>query len=119
MFQILDHCEHLSYSECFACTQVRHQREHRVPVDGCGICRFSEGTIQISPKATPSRRSSAPPRKPENSWERGIARDHRNMPLFMDGRPVTVKEYAENRHKIDAARRRLHHTQRDAETTRS
>ena len=108
MFPILDHCEHNASYECFACTNLRHAEAHPVPVDGCGICRFSNGTIQISPKATPSKRSPTPPRKPNNSWERGLATDERGMPLYMGGKPLGVKEAAERRHEIEAARHRLH-----------
>jgi len=119
VFPILPECEHCTYSECRACTNKRHTEAHPVPVDGCGICRLSQGEIQLSPKATPSKRSPVPPRKPNNSWEKGLARNERGMPLMMDGRPIGVKEYAERRHEIDDARRRLHHQQREAETTRS
>ncbi len=111
MFPILDRCEHCDYSECIACTNQRHAEAHPVPVDGCGICRFSMGTIQLSPKATPNKRSPVPPRRPSNSWEKGVARDSRGMPLYEDGRPISVKEYAERRHSIEEKRRRLHHIQ--------
>lgn len=107
MFPLLDHCEHCDYSECFACTNARHAAAHPVRVVGCGICRLSHGTIQLSPKATPSKRSPTPPRQPSNSWERGVATDSRGMPLYEDGRPVSVKQYAERRHEIEAKRRRL------------
>lgn len=113
MFPILDHCEHLDYAECRNCTNERHNEAHPVRVEGCGICRLSNGSIQISPQATPSKREGRrflgpPPKKPNNSWERGIATDERGMPLFMDGKPVSVKRYAERRHEIEDKRRRLH-----------
>jgi hypothetical protein len=42
----------------------------------------------VSPRATPNRRSAAPPREPNNSWEAGIWRDHRGMPRLD---PVTLE----------------------------
>jgi hypothetical protein len=107
VFPILERCEHNEHYECIGCTTVRHAEAHPTPLEGCGICRFSNGTIQISPKATPSKRSPTPPRKPNNSWEKGLATDERGMPLYMGGKPLGVKEAAERRHEIKAARHRL------------
>lgn len=105
----IDRCEHNDEYECNDCTEARHAAEHPEKVDGCQICWLS-GTIQLSPKATPSKRSDAPPTafKPMNSWEKGIATDSRGMPLLgKGGAPIGVKEAGERRHEIDAWRRRL------------
>jgi hypothetical protein len=76
--------------------------------DDCFGCRIQ--TIQISPYATPSRlRPHIAPRKPENSWEKGVPTDSRGMPfLKTDGSPMGQKEFSEKRRLIDAHRRRLH-----------
>lgn len=100
-------CEHCEYGECVACFDARHIVEHAEPDAECLSCRL-QGTIQIHRNATPTKtKSKTPPRTPNNSWEKGIARDDRGMPLMRDGKPVSIKQYAENRHTIDAAVHRL------------
>ncbi len=99
-------CEHNEWGECVECFDARHAVAHAERDAECLTCRFV-GTIQLSPKATPSRRSPTPPRTPNNSWEKGLARDSRGMPLIRDGKPVTIKQYGEDRHRIDAALHRL------------
>lgn len=59
-------------------------------------------TIQISPSATPSRRNHIPPRVGNNSWEKGIAKDDRGMPLLGDkGTPIGLHELAGKRGHIE------------------
>ena len=100
-------CRHNDEYECNDCTEERHAALHPVRVDDCQHCRLS-GEIQISPKATPSKRSATPPRVHENSWESGIARDERGMPFLGEGgQPIGVKEYGKRHAEIEAWRRRL------------
>lgn len=68
-------------------------------------------SIQWAPSATPSRRNTIAPRTPNNSWERGIAKDERGMPLLRaDGSPLGVKELANNRGHIEKRLRELKNT---------
>lgn len=101
-------CPHNPEYECASCATARHDLEHPEDVEGCRVCRF-RGQIQISPQATPSRRNpKAAPATADPSWEKGIARDSRGMPLLKaDGSQIGVKEYGERRHELEAARRRL------------
>lgn len=84
----------------------RHWGQHD---DDCFACRVQ--TIQIDPRATPSRRNNIEPRRPDPAWERGIPTDSRGMPyLTKDGSPMGVKEFGENRHRIEEHRRQLHNS---------
>lgn len=77
--------------------------------DDCFGCKIR--TIQWSPAATPSRRNTIPPRTPNNSWEKGIAKDERGMPLLNEkGDPVGLHEMASNRGKYEARIRELKNT---------
>ena len=70
-------------------------------------------TIQISPSATPSRRNTIPPRAPNNSWEKGIARDERGMPLLdSSNEPIGLHEMASNRGTYEARVKELKSTPR-------
>lgn len=76
----------------------------------CFPCKLK--SIQISPYATPTRRSnrgpSTPPRGNSNSWEKGIPTDSRGMPVLKsDGSPMGQAEYASKRSQIEESRRRL------------
>lgn len=90
---------------------LRHHGQH--PADECAPCRWK--TVAVDPRATPSRMNTVPPARSQfNGWERGIVTDRRpdgsEMPLLnAKGHPVGVKTYAENRHQIDEARRRVAH----------
>lgn len=100
-------CEHNDEYSCNDCWDRWHAEAHSERVDNCFACRVAPG-IQISPKATPSKRSLSPPKKPDNSWERGIATDERGMPfLGKGGAPIGVKEYGQRRSEIDGWRNRL------------
>lgn len=72
----------------------------------CKLAEWRARGLQVSPAATPNRRNQIPPRTPNNSWERGIAKDARGMPLLdADYRPLGIKKYGENRHQIEESRR--------------
>ena len=79
---------------------------------GCKLRR--EGLFALSSQATPTRRRHQPWRDPakhnHNSWENGIAGEHRPggfMPyLRPDGGQMHLKEYAENRVALDSVRHR-------------
>lgn len=90
-------------------------REHEGPhhVDGpesCFGCRVKG--FSISPYAMPSRlHPHIPPRQPNPSWEKGVAKDGRGVPfLNKSGGLMSVKEFSENRHSIEAHKRRLHNS---------
>lgn len=75
-------------------------------------------SIQISPSATPSKRSSAPPKRPNNSWENGIVTEERRagtMPILDSNlEPIPIKKLPEVRGKIDEMKRIRHsQTQKD------
>jgi len=103
------YCPHNDDFECAPCVTERHADEHQEIIEGCRYCKFA--TIQISPAATPSKtRQIGRPREAKNSWERGIARDERGVPLLKGvNQPIGVKEYAEKRHSIESRRQALKH----------
>jgi hypothetical protein len=69
----------------------------------------TEGCLQVSPSATPTRRNNVAPRTPDAAWERGIPTDSRNMPVLgPDLEPLRAKQYAEQRSRINQSRRRAH-----------
>jgi hypothetical protein len=56
------------------------------------------------------KRNSIPPKGTAmNSWEKGIVRDSRNMPLLHPGslEPIPIKRFVERRHEIEEGRRRM------------
>lgn len=76
-------------------------------------------SIQISPSATPSKRSSAPPKRPDNNWEKGIVTEDRrsgSMPVVdANLNPIGVKDLPQKRRAIEETRRRNRQTQTDKE----
>lgn len=100
-------CSHNEDFECADCATQRHVVEHPETVEGCRVCKFA--TIQLAPSCFPSKpRRFGKPRDPLNSWEKGIVKDERGLPLLKGvGQPISVKEYAENRHSIEAKRTAL------------
>lgn len=75
----------------------RHQGQHV----GCFGCKVL--SVQVSPSAMPSRRNNIPPARPLNSWERGVVRDDRGLPVRRaNGDVIGVHEYAAKRRQIDA-----------------
>lgn len=78
--------------------------------DECFGCKLH--SISFDPYAMPSRlHPEVEPRKPNPAWERGIAVDQRGMPqLRPDGSYMGLKEYSENRHRIEEHRRQMRHS---------
>lgn len=55
-------------------------------------------SVQVSPSATPSRRNAIPPRRPNNSFEKGNRLDERGLPyLDRSGSPLKMKEKFDRR----------------------
>lgn len=82
--------------------------------EDCACFRCKIRTIQVSPKATPSRRKKTQPEKKDgNSWEKGIVKDSRGMPYLNPGtlEPMPIKTYVENRHVIEENKRKALHPQ--------
>lgn len=82
------------------------------------LAYWRAGGLQISPRATPNRRNTTPPKVSDaaNAWERGVPIDHRNMPVLdpISLQPLGQKRYAANRRQIEDARRRLAQPKADA-----
>lgn len=81
--------------------------------DSYGCRKRREGFGYVSRSATPSRTyKSDPTRRPRfNSWEKGVSGEHRPDGSFMPylngkGERIHVKEFGENRRKLQAARAR-------------
>lgn len=85
------------------------ERTHDGTHEDCFGCRIQ--TVQIDPRAMPSRRNNKPPSvsKTSNSWERGRVRDERGMPLLGPNGPVSVKEFASDRHGHEEKLRQIEH----------
>lgn len=71
-------------------------------------CQLRRKGIQVPPSATPTRTPRRPWRPgPKNSWEAGIAGEHRPDGSFMphldptDGHRLSVKEFADNRGRYE------------------
>lgn len=76
----------------------------------CKLAHWRREGLAVGASASPvMRASTAAPRRPDPSWERGIPTDSRNMP-FLDRNlnPMGAKAVAENRSRIESARRRAH-----------
>lgn len=62
------------------------------PGPACFGCHMR--SVSFSPAAMPSRYNAVPPATPNNSYERGIPRDHRGMPyLGASGEAMGQKEW--------------------------
>lgn len=75
--------------------------------DDCFGCKIQ--TVGLDPSAVPTRRNTVAPTVSAgaNSWERGIVRDERGMPLLDKDGVIGVKQYAENRGRYEAAEKKL------------
>jgi hypothetical protein len=74
--------------------------------EGCFGCKIR--SLQWSPSATPSRRNTIAPRKPQNHWERGIAMAKPNMPLLdSGGNQIGLQELADRRPYVEEGLRQL------------
>lgn len=99
-------CLHNAEYECASCTDAAHAAAHPETVDGCLACKLE--TVQLSYVLQRRPGGGSPPAGNRNSWENGIATDHRGVPLLDGaGEPIGVKKYAENRSTFEAERRRL------------
>ncbi len=81
--------------------------------DDCGRCwKCKEGrgcirSVQLDPRATPSRTRRGVPHTPDPAWERGIPTDDRGMPqLRPDLSPMGIKEFGQKRSLIEEAKRK-------------
>ena len=76
--------------------------------DDCFGCKVK--SITVSPYAMPSRLNpSKAPRQPKSTWNDQVPTDSRGMPfLGADGKPIGIKKYSENRHRIEEVRRKNH-----------
>jgi hypothetical protein len=91
-------------SNCFRCDEVVHANLHPNMDDPeCMTCKLR--TVQISPSCYPtSRNHVAPQGTQNNSWERGIARDHRGLPYRdASGNEIPIKRFAEKRSVYESA----------------
>lgn len=99
-------CVHNRSFECASCEDARHAVAHPEFVAGCLACKLS--TIQISQQVKGHRPGGTPPAGNRNSWENGIAKDERGVPLLgADMEPIGIKRYGEQRHVLEAERTRL------------
>lgn len=97
--------------ECFDCGTRRHQLHEGMPgFEDCLACKLqtvqvnSSGIRRLTHQGEVLDRPSAPPRVHNNSWEKGIAKDHRGVPyLDSSGDHIPIKKFGENRHKYDEA----------------
>jgi len=89
-------------------TCINGNERHDGTADDFG-CRVKSFTV--NPRSMPTRlHPENPPRQPNPAWERGIAKDERGMPYLTEGGGyLGVKQYAENRHRIEDHKRQLHH----------
>jgi hypothetical protein len=80
----------------------------------CGSygCQLRLKGITVSSSATPSRgKRGKPAEHTNNSWEKGIAGENRGHGTFMPylndkGKPMSIKQGSEQRHKIKEIRAR-------------
>lgn len=87
-----------------------HAPDCGCPKYGCTLRRKG---IALSSAATPTRQGRRPfrPGPRFNSWEKGVAGEHRPDGSFMpylngDGQRIQVKEFSEHRREFEATRAR-------------
>lgn len=84
-----------------------HASEHPEPVPGCFACKLE--SVQVSASIHAPRATRVAPRAPAlNSWERGVAGEHRSDGSFMpylnpDLSPIGVHQFAGKRGIYEAA----------------
>lgn len=98
---------------CFECTTTRILNKIEAGVVDEETEEFVRlHSLQLSPAATPSKerkRSKPSDSRVMNSWEKGVARDHRGLPYRDgDGNMIPIKTFSENRHKYEGVIRQLH-----------
>lgn len=85
------------------------------PHPGCYGCELQAKNLTLSSAATPTRGRHQPFRPiTQPSWEAGVAGEHRVDGAFMpyldrNLEPIGVKEMADNRRQLEAARHRQLH----------
>lgn len=88
-----------------ACDESCHVFAHK-------LAAWQQHGMNVAPSATPSRtanRPFVPPATPNNSYERGVPRDHRGMPyLDAKGGVMGQKEYNASRRQLDEGYRANH-----------
>lgn len=99
-------CDHGPGCDLHACFEEQHRVDHPQPVDDCLACKLD--TLIVHQSVPGQKAGGPPPAGNRNSWERGIATDHRGVP-FLDGQGevIGVKQYADGRSRFEAERRRL------------
>ena len=94
------------------------------PDNDCSVRQrcFSEVALSLrySDTCTPTRTpSKTPPRRPNNSYERGILRDDRGLPITDKGHPIPLKTYHNHKRHFDEMIRRSKQGVRDSSPTLS
>lgn len=80
----------------------------RIHEEDCDCFGCKARSVSFAPTAMPSRMNLVPTRKPDNSWEKGIATDDRGVPLLTEsGALMGVKEAGVRRHEIEQRKREL------------
>lgn len=75
-------------------------------------CELRQKGVMAAPSATPSRMNDVAPPKANPAWERGIVTESRpggyRVPVLdANFKPIRVKQYAQNRRKIEEGLRRI------------
>lgn len=99
---------------CFDCAERRIDEKIEAGIYDDEVERALRlRSVQISPAATPTKErklAKTPGARGGNSWEKGVALDHRGLP-YLDGmNPIPVKKFSENRHVYEGKIRQLHQT---------
>lgn len=95
--------------QCFNCATIEHSNRHPDgDVDGCRTCKLA--TLQVSPSVRGVSRNQVAPTAGSNSWEKGVALDHRGIPFrdFKTGNPIPLKRFTERRSKYEEGLRAVH-----------
>ena len=112
-------CPHGAYDwvcndrdRCFQCAEDEHANLHPFMDDeDCPTCRMR--SVQLNPRTCgPTSRNSVAPRGTDgqNSWEKGVATDHRGIPYRdQNGAQIPLKRFAEKRQVYEEAIRRNRH----------
>lgn len=76
------------------CPHCGYERQGRNSCPSCGRVDLDTlRSIYISYEVNPRRKNDVPPRKPNNSFEKGIRRDERGVAyLDSNGQPLRMKE---------------------------
>lgn len=77
----------------------------------CKLVEWRRPGTLVSPAATPTRKNHVPPKLVGNSWEKGIAKDERGMPVLRTDASGTlttvgIKEWGEKHRRRFQDRKR-------------